>query len=101
MIEFQDAATPLTFERYTQNSDGATCAWNWNPHEKFYNNFWSINVKTPIKNLLIGSSWSNQLGGTSSAVKAALKCTKLGGQAGIPTFQETQRFLAHHGFAGF
>jgi len=77
MIEFQDTATPLTFERYTQNSDGATCAWNWNPHEKFYKNFWSINVKTPIDNLLIGSSWSNQLGGTSSAVKAALLCTKI------------------------
>ena len=28
----------------------------------------------------------------ASAV-AALKCTKLGGQAGIPTFEETQEFL--------
>jgi sugar/nucleoside kinase (ribokinase family) len=35
----------------------------------------------------------------ASAV-AALKCTKLGGQAGIPTFQETQRFLTQHGLAG-
>lgn len=33
----------------------------------------------------------------ASAV-AALKCTKLGGQAGIPTFEETQRFLQKHGY---
>ncbi|PIE34150.1 hypothetical protein CSA56_08405 [candidate division KSB3 bacterium] len=32
----------------------------------------------------------------ASAV-AALKCTKLGGQSGIPTFQETQEFLAERG----
>jgi sugar/nucleoside kinase (ribokinase family) len=32
----------------------------------------------------------------ASAV-AALKCTKLGGQAGIPTFQETQAFLKNRG----
>jgi sugar/nucleoside kinase (ribokinase family) len=32
----------------------------------------------------------------ASAV-AALKCTKLGGQTGIPTFQETQMFLENQG----
>jgi sulfofructose kinase len=32
----------------------------------------------------------------ASAV-AALKCTKLGGQAGIPTFEETQEFLKNRG----
>lgn len=33
----------------------------------------------------------------ASAV-AALKCTKLGGQAGIPTFEETQQFLQKQGY---
>ena len=36
----------------------------------------------------------------ASAV-AAFTCTKLGGRAGIPTFQVTQRFLAKHGFTEF
>lgn len=82
LIEFQDAATPLTFERYTQNSDGATCAWSWSPHKKFYKNFLTINVKTPINNLLIGSAWANQVGGTSHAIKAGQLCAKIIGNGG-------------------
>ncbi|OHD11802.1 MAG: hypothetical protein A2086_03060 [Spirochaetes bacterium GWD1_27_9] len=77
LIEFKDAATPLTFERYTGNSDGATCCWSWNPHKKFYKNIWSSKVKTPIKNLLIGSAWSSQVGGTAFAVKAGKLCAKI------------------------
>jgi len=33
---------------------------------------------------------------TFASAVAALKCTKLGGQAGIPTFQETLEFLERH-----
>lgn len=80
LVEFQDAATPLTFERYTQNSDGATCAWSWNPHKKFYRNLLTCKVKTPIDNLLIGSSWATQLGGTSYAIKAGQLCAKIIGK---------------------
>jgi prolycopene isomerase len=29
-IEVQDAASPLTYERYTANWQGATTGWNWN-----------------------------------------------------------------------
>ncbi|GAK53223.1 PfkB domain protein [Candidatus Moduliflexus flocculans] len=36
---------------------------------------------------------------TFASAVAALKCTKLGGQAGIPTFQETLEFLERQGFA--
>ncbi len=75
-IEVEDAATPLTFERYTGNTDGATSAWSWNPRNKFYDNFMSININTPIKNLLIGSCWSCQIGGVPSAIMAAVKCAK-------------------------
>jgi len=35
-IEYKDAATPLTYERYTHNTDGASSAWSWNPKKKFY-----------------------------------------------------------------
>ncbi|MFZ5518385.1 MAG: phytoene desaturase family protein [Candidatus Zhuqueibacterota bacterium] len=76
MIEFEDAATPLTYERYTQNTDGATSAWSWNPKNKFYKNFNGSFVETPIKNLLIGSCWANQIGGVPGALGAAYKCVK-------------------------
>jgi phytoene dehydrogenase-like protein len=31
VIEYKDAATPLTYERFTHNTDGATSSFSWNP----------------------------------------------------------------------
>lgn len=76
-IEFSDLATPLTYERYTGNTDGATSAWSWNPRNKFYKNQMGIHVETPVKGLLIGSCWSVQIGGVPGAIGAAKKCAKI------------------------
>lgn len=75
-IEYRDAATPLTYERFTHNTDGASSSWSWNPKKKFYNNPMSVNVKTPVKNLYIGSCWAVQNGGTIGALLAAYECVK-------------------------
>ena len=75
-IEFQDAATPLTYERFTHNSGGASSAWSWNPKQKFYPKAMSINVDTPVRNLYIGSCWANQIGGVPGALMAAYICAK-------------------------
>jgi phytoene dehydrogenase-like protein len=75
-IEFQDAATPLTYERFTGNSGGATSAWSWNPKKKFYQKITDMGVDTPVKNLYIGSCWANQMGGVPGALIAAYVCTK-------------------------
>jgi phytoene dehydrogenase-like protein len=75
-IVVEDAATPLTYERYTHNTDGASSAWSWNPRKRFYKSLLSSNVRTPIKNLFIGSCWATQLGGIPGAVSAALNCVK-------------------------
>jgi len=75
-IEFSDVATPLTYERYTGNTDGATSAWSWNPKNKFYKNALTVNVDTPVKHLLIGSCWASQIGGVPGAIGAARKCVK-------------------------
>lgn len=77
-IEFEDAASPLTFERYTRNTDGATSAWSWNPNKKFYEGgmMAQMSVVTPVRNLLIGSCWANQIGGVPSAIAAAYLCAK-------------------------
>lgn len=76
VIEFQDAATPLTYERYTQNTGGATSAWSWNPNKKFHKHLFKMNIDTPIKNLYIGSCWATQIGGVPSAIGAAYQCAK-------------------------
>lgn len=75
-IEYEDAATPLTYERYTANTDGATSAWSWNPNKKFYDRGMMTQIKTPVKNLYIGSCWANQIGGIPGAIGAARACAK-------------------------
>jgi len=76
-IEFEDAATPLTYERYTGNTDGATSAWSWDPRKAFYEGgMMSAAVGTPVRGLFIGSCWSNQIGGVPGALAAAYLCAK-------------------------
>ena len=75
-IEYKDAATPLTYERFTHNTDGASSAWSWNPKKKFYKNTMSVNIETPVKNLYIGSCWAMQIGGVPGALAAAYQCAK-------------------------
>lgn len=75
-IEYKDAATPLTYERFTHNTDGASSSWSWNPKKKFYDNTMSVNIETPVKNLYIGSCWAMQIGGVPGALAAAYQCAK-------------------------
>lgn len=75
-IEFKDAATPLTFERYTSNTAGASTGWGWNPQTPFYRNIMVSGISTPIKNLSIASCWAKQLGGVTGAIDAGFSCTK-------------------------
>ena len=76
-IEYEDAATPLTYERYTGNTDGATSGWSWNPKQPFYEGGqFTATVTTPVRNLLIGSCWAGQIGGIPNALAAAYLCVK-------------------------
>lgn len=76
LVEFEDAATPLTYERFTHNTDGATSAWSWNPKKRFYKQPMGVAVDTPIKSLFIGSCWATQIGGVPGALAAAYQCVK-------------------------
>ncbi|MBE0433172.1 NAD(P)/FAD-dependent oxidoreductase [candidate division WOR-3 bacterium] len=76
-IEFEDAATPLTYERYTGNTDGATSAWSWNPNKWYYSDAYKVRVKTPVKNLLITSCWAHEMGGIPTTFEAAERCTSI------------------------
>lgn len=75
-IVFQETATPLTFERYTHNTGGATSAWSWNPHKRFYTQMPARGTVTPVKNLFIGSCWSTQIGGIPGAISGAYEAMK-------------------------
>lgn len=75
-IEYKDAATPLTYERFTHNTDGASCAWNWNPRKSFFKDPVGVTIKTPVRNLYIGSCWAMQVGGVPGAISAAYGCVK-------------------------
>lgn len=74
LIEVEDAATPLTYERFTGNTGGATSAWSWNPKKRFYDNAMATRVETPVRNLYIGSCWASQIGGVPGAIGAARRC---------------------------
>lgn len=73
-IEYKDAATPLTYERFTHNTDGATSSWSWNPRKKFYSTPMDVKIDTPVRNLYIGSCWAMQIGGIPGALGAAYQC---------------------------
>ncbi|MDX9873132.1 MAG: NAD(P)/FAD-dependent oxidoreductase [Clostridia bacterium] len=75
-IDFQDAATPLTYERYTHNTDGATSAWSWNPQKRFHKTIIEAHIDTPVRNLFIGSCWAIQIGGIPGALIAAYECVR-------------------------
>lgn len=74
-IEYRDAATPLTYERFTHNADGASSAWSFQAKKKFYKSFMDVHVETPVKNLYIGSCWAMQCGGVPGALAAAYHCS--------------------------
>jgi phytoene dehydrogenase-like protein len=78
-IEFEEAATPLTYERYTHNTDGASSSWSWNPNRKFYDDPQKMHVETPVKNLYIGSCWAYQIGGIPGAICAAYMAARKAG----------------------
>jgi phytoene dehydrogenase-like protein len=75
-IEYKDAATPLTYERFTRNTDGATSSWSWNPKKRFYRNVMGVSIDTPVRNLYIGSCWAMQIGGIPGALAAAYQCVR-------------------------
>ena len=64
-LEVLDAATPLTYERYTGNYKGATAGWNWNPRlaPKF-----NWKKEGHILGLYIAGQWIISPGGVPSAM---------------------------------
>ncbi|UCD54389.1 MAG: NAD(P)/FAD-dependent oxidoreductase, partial [Dehalococcoidia bacterium] len=66
----RDIATPLTYERYTLNSEGASAGWNWDPRCAFASRYKSSagSLKTPITNLLTCGHWCYSPGSVPTAM---------------------------------
>jgi prolycopene isomerase len=67
-IEVQDAASPLTYERYTSNWQGATTGWNWNPAYAPHFNFAK---DLPLKNFYAVGHYVFNPGGVPTAMITA------------------------------
>jgi prolycopene isomerase len=67
-IEVQDSASPLTYERYTSNYQGATTGWNWNPALAPRFNFAK---ELPIKNFYLVGHYTFNPGGVPTAMITA------------------------------
>jgi prolycopene isomerase len=67
-IEVQDSASPLTYERYTSNWQGATTGWNWNPaHAPRFN----FARDLPLKNFYAVGHYTFNPGGVPTAMITA------------------------------
>ncbi len=63
-IEFKSVATPLTNERYTLNSEGASAGWTYDPSKAFNTGKKGVKgYKTPVKNLYLVGHWTMSPGG--------------------------------------
>ncbi|MFH0871269.1 MAG: NAD(P)/FAD-dependent oxidoreductase [bacterium] len=61
-ILVKEAASPLTFYRYTGNSMGASSGWSMDAEEQH-----KLPQKTPIKNLFLAGHWTFNPGGLPAA----------------------------------
>jgi phytoene dehydrogenase-like protein len=72
-IMVKEIATPLTYERYTLNSEGATVGWSWDPKHALTTKCSSSvgSLRTPVKNLFTVGHWCYCPGGVPSAMLTA------------------------------
>lgn len=69
-IVVQDAATPLTLERYTLNSEGATAGWTWDSRRSPFKGMGG-RYRTPVANLFAAGHWTGIPGGVPTAALSA------------------------------
>lgn len=69
-IVIREAATPLTHERYTLNSEGATAGWTWDPRLTPIKSP-AGRYTTPVPGLFQAGHWTHRIGGVPSAALSA------------------------------
>ncbi len=72
-VVVQDAATPLTYERYTLNSLGSAMGWAFSP-QMFLKR---LEQKTPIPNLYLAGQWTMPGGGVPAVAISGLRAARM------------------------
>jgi len=97
-IKYSVAATPLTFERYTNNERGAI--FGWQPSKKGFGSF--IPFKAPVDNMYFVGHWTYPGGGVPAAAASGyyvaariLKKEGIDLEAKVKAFGERQRTAAN------
>ncbi len=72
-IAVQDAATPLTYERYTLNSLGAAMGWAFSPRMFLKR----LEQKTPVPNLYLAGHWTMPGGGVPAVALSGLRAAHM------------------------
>jgi phytoene dehydrogenase-like protein len=69
-IIVRDIATPLTYERYTFNSEGASAGWSWDPRLTFTTKYSSSvgSLETSIRKLFTCGHWCFSPGSVPTAM---------------------------------
>jgi phytoene dehydrogenase-like protein len=67
-VQFRMVATPLTYERYTWNADGAVCGWTCDPRTTFHREApgtasIKASILSPVDRLLLAGHWAFYPGG--------------------------------------
>src|SRR4030067_743761 len=75
-IVVKEAASPLTFNRYTLNSMGASSGWSMDVDEQN-----KLSQRSPIKNLFLAGHWTFNPGGIPSAFMTGRKAAEIGKKA--------------------
>lgn len=74
-IQVQEAASPLTFHRYTLNSRGVSSGWSMDAEEQN-----KLSPRTPIRNLLLAGHWTFNPGGVPAAFMTGRRAAELARQ---------------------
>jgi prolycopene isomerase len=72
-IEVQEAASPLTYERYTRNWQGGTAGWNWDPQLTPH---FKLPKDLPLKNFYAVGHYTFNPGGVPTAMITAWYITR-------------------------
>ncbi len=72
-IEVIETATPLTFERYTDNSSGSFMGWMATPKQGAFSSFSS---RTPIRNIFQCGQWLG-IGGVQSVMVSGVEASNI------------------------
>jgi phytoene dehydrogenase-like protein len=72
-VVVRDAATPLTYERYTLNTMGAAMGWAFSPGMFLRR----LDQRTPVRNLYLAGHWATPGGGVPAVAISGLRAARI------------------------